>query len=103
MAGTNVIENNQDQSATEAKAKRAVGVLGVPLAYGASMAGVELGPAALRVARLNRRIAQLGYKVRDLGDLHVEESQSTPEPGDKLKHLREIKKACEDLAQRVVQ
>lgn len=76
-------------------------MLGVPLAYGASMAGVELGPAALRVARLNRRMAQLGYEVRDLGDIHVEESELTPEPQDKLKHLREIKAACEDLAQKV--
>lgn len=71
------------------------------MAYGASMAGVELGPAALRVARLNRRIAQLGYAVHDLGDLHVEESETTPEPSDKLKHLREISAACKDLAQRV--
>lgn len=85
---------------TESEAKKSVAVLGVPLAYGASMAGVELGPAALRVARLNRRIAQLGYEVRDLGDLHVEESQSTPAPDDKLKHLREIKAACEDLAKK---
>lgn len=88
---------------TDSKSKKAVGVVGVPLAYGASMAGVELGPAALRVARLNKRIKQLGYKVRDLGDLDVEEEQATPEPGDKLKHLREIKQACEDLAQKVVQ
>jgi arginase len=78
-----------------------VGVIGVPLAYGASMAGVELGPAALRVARLNRRIGQLGYAVRDLGDLDVEESETTPEPGDKLKHLAEISAACADLAARV--
>ena len=78
--------------------KNTVGVLGVPLAYGASMAGVELGPAALRVARLNRRIAQLGYQVHDAGDLHVEESDTVPEPGDKLKHLREISAACNDLA-----
>ena len=101
MAGTTVVENNQNQSTTETKAKKAVGVVGVPLAYGASMAGVELGPAALRVARLNRRIAQLGYEVRDLGDLHVEQSQSTPEPGTKLKYLREIRAACEDLAEKV--
>ena len=101
MVGTIVAENNQDQRATNNKVKKAVGVVGVPLAYGASMAGVELGPAALRVARLNRRIAGLGYKVRDLGDLHVEESQSTPEPGAKLKYLREIRAACEDLAEKV--
>lgn len=86
---------------TDTKAKKAVSVLGVPLACGASMAGVELGPAALRVARLTRRIAQLGYQVRDLGDLHVEESQTTPEPGDKLKHLGEISVACKDLAEKI--
>lgn len=96
-----IAENNQQQSQTNSESKKAVGILGVPLAYGASMAGVELGPAALRVARLNRRIAQLGYEVRDLGDVHVEESQTTPDPADKLKHLREISAACEDLAQKV--
>src|SRR5919112_1634677 len=37
--------------------KKAVTILGVPLGYGASMAGVDIGPAALRVARLNQRIA----------------------------------------------
>jgi arginase len=86
---------------SDPKQKKAVGILGVPLAYGASMAGVELGPAALRVARLNKRITQLGYKVRDLDDLEVEEDLSTPEPGDKLKHLREIRDVCAALAQKV--
>jgi arginase len=99
--GTLVTENNEKQGVTDSKARKGVGILGVPLAYGASMAGVELGPAALRVARLTRRIVQLGYQVRDLGDLHVEESQTAPEPGDKLKHLREISVACKDLAEKV--
>jgi arginase len=98
-----VIENNQKQAVADPKTKRSVGVLGVPLAYGASMAGVELGPAALRVARLNRRIADLGYEVRDLGDLHVEQSQATPAPSDKLKHLPEISAACNDLAKKVAE
>ena len=98
MSDTLVAEEMQKVS--DSKAKKGVGVIGVPLAYGASMAGVELGPAALRVARLNRRIAQLGYKVRDLGDLEVEEEQAAPDPGDKLKHLREISSACEELAQK---
>jgi arginase len=82
----------------DSKEKRAVGVIGVPLAYGAGMAGVELGPAALRVARLIKRIAQLGYKVRDLDDIGVEESDTAPDPADKLKHLPEISKACRELA-----
>ena len=73
-------------------------ILGVPLGFGASMAGVDIGPAALRVARLNQRISQLGYEVRDLGDLHVERPKTLADPRDKLKYLEEIRSACEDLA-----
>ena len=81
--------------------KKAVAVLGVPLGYGASMAGVDIGPAALRVARLTQRIARLGYSVRDLGDMRLERPQVFPEEGDKLKYLREISNACEQLATEV--
>lgn len=78
--------------------KKAVTILGVPLGYGASMAGVDIGPAALRVARLNQRIARLGYSVRDLGDMRLERPQSTPDEHEKLKYVREISSACEELA-----
>ncbi len=75
-----------------------VSILGVPLGYGASMAGVDIGPAALRVARINERIGRLGYQVRDLGDLRLERPQTIPKPSEKLKYLREISDACEKLA-----
>lgn len=78
--------------------KRSVGMLGVPLGYGASMAGVDIGPAALRVARLNHRIAGLGYTVDDRGDMRLERPRTYPEEGDKLKYVREISSACEQLA-----
>lgn len=81
--------------------EKSVSILGVPLGYGASMAGVDIGPAALRVARLNQRIARLEYKVHDLGDLRLERPQSFPEEGDKLKYVREISSACEQLAAEV--
>jgi arginase len=80
------------------EAKTAVTILGVPLGYGASMAGVDIGPAALRVARLNQRIARLGYSVRDLGDMRLERPQTLPEEAEKLKYVREISNACEQLA-----
>jgi len=80
---------------------RTVRILGVPMAYGASMAGVDMGPAALRVARLNERIAELGYEVQDSGDLRVERPKSRPKPDDKLKYLNEISAACEQLAAEV--
>ena len=78
--------------------KKGITILGVPLGYGASMAGVDIGPAALRVARLTQRIGRLGYSVRDLGDMRLERPQSLPEEDEKLKYVREISSACEQLA-----
>ena len=78
--------------------KRSLSLLGVPLGYGASMAGVDIGPAALRVARITQRIARLGYSVHDLGDMPLERPQTFPEVEEKLKYVREISNACEQLA-----
>ena len=80
---------------------KSVGILGVPLGYGASMAGVDIGPAALRVARLNQRIARLGYSVDDRGDMRLERPRTYPPESEKLKYVREISNACEELAHEV--
>ena len=101
MTDSIVAEQIQTLSDTDDAPKRAVDIIGVPLAYGASMVGVELGPAALRVARLKRRIADLGYSVRDLGDLPIDAEDTTTKANDKLKHLGEIRSACVQLAQKV--
>lgn len=89
------------QSPTDIKPLQKVGILGVPLGYGAGMAGVDMGPAALRVARLTDRIAQLGYQVGDRGDLRLERPRSPAQPSDKLKYLPEISRACEQVAAEV--
>src|SRR5437868_10007344 len=77
---------------------RRVSISGVPLGFGSSLAGVDLGPAAMRIARLNQRIAQLGYEVRDLGDMRIERPQTVAPPQEKAKYLPEISAACEALA-----
>lgn len=78
--------------------KRRVSILGVPLSFGSSMAGVDMGPAALRVAGLNARIAQLGFEVRDLGDMRVLPPQSLGELAGKANYLREVSAVCRELA-----
>jgi arginase len=98
MINASVEQASLASGATDLKPGRAVRILGVPLGYGASMAGVDMGPAALRVAGLNRRIAQLGYKVTDEGDMRLERPQALPEASEKLKYLLEIGAACEQLA-----
>jgi arginase len=75
-----------------------VSILGVPLGFGSTMAGVDIGPAAIRVARLSQRIAQLGYEVRDLGDMRIARPLAIPAPNEQLKYLPEMTEACEELA-----
>src|SRR5438552_6345556 len=75
-----------------------VSILGVPLGFGQSMAGVDLGPSAMRVAGIIQSIGELGYEVQDLGDLPIERPHSLPSEGEKLKYLSTIHAACERLA-----
>ena len=95
-----VADKTQAES-SNTDSRKAVSILGVPLGYGASMAGVDMGPAALRVARLNQRISSLGYSVRDLGDLRLDRPQVIPQPQEKLKYVNEVRSACEQLASNV--
>ena len=88
-------------SSVKVNSNQSVGIFGVPLDFGASMAGVDMGPAALRVARLKQRIASLGYTVRDLGNMKLEHPESVPDEHDKLKYVTEISAACELLATQV--
>ncbi len=46
-----------------------IGVIGVPQDLGASRRGVDMGPSAMRVANLKKKIEHLGYEVRDYGNI----------------------------------
>jgi len=77
---------------------KTVGIVGVPLAFGQGMLGVELGPSAIRVAGLASAIASLGYEVNDRGDLRVDRPRTYPREGEKLKYLNEVFATCAALA-----
>ncbi len=97
-----LIEPSIDSTNTRTPgAGRRVSIIGAPLGFGSGVAGVDLGPAAMRVARLNGRIARLGYEVRDMGDLRFEQPAQPARPEDKAKYLKEIGAACEILAREV--
>jgi arginase len=79
------------------KPAKTVTVIGVPLDLGAGRRGVDMGPSALRVAGLADRVRELGYEVRDNGDLPVKIAE-TQGPGDPTrKYLKEILEVCELL------
>jgi arginase len=60
-----------------------------------------MGPSAFRVAGLAEKVRDLGYEVRDAGDLPVKIAE-TQGPGDpRQKYLKEIREVCELLREAV--
>ncbi len=57
-----------------------IAILGIPMDLGAGRRGVDMGPGALRNARLNATLRGLGHTVADLGDVPV----TIPETVDRL-------------------
>jgi arginase len=76
-------------------------VIGAPLDLGADRRGVDMGPSALRVANLNKKLATLGYEVEDLGNVAVDQQESLPEGPRHAKYLPQIAATCERLGQMV--
>jgi arginase len=78
-----------------------VTLIGVPIDLGAGRRGVDMGPSAFRIADIDRRIAELGYDVEDVGNLHVPIPETQGHGDARLKYLKEIKGACEALREEV--
>jgi arginase len=80
--------------------KPAVAIIGVPLDMGAGRRGVDMGPSAVRVAGLGRRLMALGYEVSDLGNVPVAQAESVGDTGpDEAKYLPQIAATCERLGE----
>lgn len=75
-----------------------IAIIGAALDLGQDRRGVDMGPSALRVANLNRRVASLGYQVEDLGNVPVHQPESVPAGAAHAKYLPEIAATCERLA-----
>jgi len=79
-------------------------LLGVPMDLGAGRRGVDMGPSALRLARLAPTLAALGHDVTDLGNVEVPvaetlvESQAT---GHGARYLAAIAATCSATAERL--
>src|SRR5437879_2735941 len=75
-----------------------IAIIGAPLDLGAGRRGVDMGPSAMRVANINKRVASLGYEVDDLGNVPTEQPESLPEGPRHAKYLPQISAVCQRLA-----
>jgi arginase len=76
-------------------------VMGVPLDLGAGRRGVDMGPSAMRAARLHSTLTGLGYEVDDLGNIAAVEAEERRVKDPRLRYLDEVLLVCKRLSQKV--
>ncbi|HVN70091.1 MAG TPA: arginase [Candidatus Binatia bacterium] len=78
---------------------RRVDIVGVPMDLGASRRGVDMGPSAVRYAKLNDAVRRLGIvTIIDRGNLYVPIRESAEATDSSAKFLDVITEICDDLA-----
>lgn len=81
---------------------KTIRIIGAPVDLGASRRGTDMGPSAMRAARLHTRLRALGHNVEDAGNVYAPELEQSGEPVDaSLRFPNEILAACAELANRV--
>src|SRR5579883_2807201 len=80
-----------------------IAIIGAPMDLGAGRRGVDMGPSALRLAGLNEKLASLGYEVRDLGNITVDQPENQPTGATNARYLPQIVQSCTRLAAMVEQ
>src|SRR4029078_11392316 len=79
-----------------------VAIIGVPLDLGGNRRGVDMGPSALRLTSLARRLKMLGYDVVDTGAVDVPLPEECHLGDPHKKYAKEIGEVCQSLCDRVV-
>jgi len=69
-------------------------IIGVPMDLGQARRGVDMGPAALRYAGLDGKLARLGCQIRDRGNVEIPVRDTLPRGGG-LAYLPAVVEACE--------
>ena len=87
---------------------KTVEIVGVPMDLGGNRRGVDMGPSGIRYAGLATKLAEIGYRVKDRGNIRVkdpDEGRATHEyekmrvdGRPKAHNVEEIVRACEELA-----
>lgn len=75
-----------------------ISIIGVPLDYGQSRRGVDMGPSAIRYAGVVGRLEAIGHHVLDVGNIQVGAAENQDHDDSNLKNLIEVVKANKALA-----
>lgn len=80
-----------------AKTRRSVEVIGVPMDLGASRRGVDMGPSAMRLSKLQSLLHALGYTISDVGNVSVPDFVTVASaPAERIGSIATV---CRELAE----
>ena len=89
-------------STTVGKRASRVDIIGVPMDLGASRRGVDMGPSAIRYAKLHEKLRALEIEeIIDHGNLSVPDRASLELVDSSAKYLGVIQRVCDELASTV--
>jgi len=82
-----------------------IAIVGVPMDLGQTRRGTDMGPSALRYARLEHTLSAIGHQVEDLGDVRTPVLESL-RGGDRsrrggLAYTEAIRSVCQELASKL--
>lgn len=80
---------------------RTAALISVHMDLGAGRRGVDMGPSAIRVAGIARRIEALGLGVEEMGSVVVQEPESMPPGESNARFLPEVLDVCQRLRDKV--
>lgn len=78
-----------------------VEIIGAPLDLGCNLRGANIAPATVRIAGLSEKLAQLGIRAIDTGDVAVPLRETLPPQAAAEHYLSVIADVCDTLSARV--
>ena len=82
-------------------AQKKVSLIGVPMDLGGGLRGVDMGPSAIRIAGLGRRVEELGREFEDRGNVPVLRPETRDPRNPRARFVGTIAHSCERLRNRV--
>lgn len=79
---------------------KSINIIGVPMDLGASRRGTDMGPSALRIAGLGRKIRRLGFEVELEEDIAVPAMETRKPEDSSARYKPQILEVCTKLAHR---
>jgi len=82
-------------------ARMKIGVVGAPVDLGQQRRGVDMGPSAIRIARLEERLEALGHTVEDHGNVPVADMSTARVGNPRARYLQDVLRQCREIAKLV--